>query len=287
MNLAEAIREFFRTKPGPAHSLQDLYAAFPDAHEHSIRGRIYENLGKHFRRVGRGLYIAMAGEATCIVAEGAALEEVRKLSSESVDALITDPPYPWLDKFSKRATTSWLRMQYAFERSEVDLALGLELYRVLRKGAHAFFFVPAETGTTRPHINRMVDLLEKCGFVFRKRFIWDKVSPGMGYSGRARHEGILFLTRGKGKRQPCDLTVPDVLPFRAIPPRRRQHPCQKPLELLEALIRFATRAGELVLDTFAGSCVTGLAALGLGRNSICIEKDSAVLLHALPLEQTT
>lgn len=286
MNLAEALRQFLRRAPGPVH-VQDLYAAFPDAHEHSIRGRVYENLGKHFRRVGRGLYIAMAGEAACIVAEGDALEEIRKLPSESVDALITDPPYPWLDRFSRRATTSWKRLQYAFERSDVDPTLGLELYRVLREGAHAFFFVPSETGTTRPHINRLIALLEKCGFVFRKRFIWDKISPGLGYSGRARHEGILFLTRGTKKRQPCDRTVPDVLSFRAITPARRQHPCQKPKELIEALIRFATRMGDLVLDIYGGSCVTGLAALGLGRHSICIEKDPEVLMKALPLEQAT
>jgi len=280
VNLAEAIRTFIRARREPVH-IRDLYAEFPDALEHSIRGRIYENLGKHFRRVGRGLYVAVEGEATCVVVEGDALEEVRKLEGGSADCLITDPPYPWLDHFRERATTTWKRMRANFERREIDRDLGLELYRVLKEGAHAFIFVPAETAATRPHINRMIGTLERCGFVFQKRFVWDKVVIGMGYSGRARHEGIVFMTRGRTKRRPCDLGIPDVLSHRAIDPRSRRHPCEKPQGLLGALIRFATMAGETVLDCFAGVCSTGLAALGLGRDSIMIEKDAAVLARAL------
>lgn len=280
MNLAEAIRQFIKAKKAPVH-IQELYAEFPEAHEHSIRGRIYENLGKDFKRVGRGLYVAVQGEATCIVVQGDALEEVRKLDTESIDGLVTDPPYDWIDQFREKKTTSWKRMECTFDRRDIDLDLGRELYRVLREGAHAFVFVPAETGTTRPHINRMIGTLENCGFVFRKRFIWDKLSIGMGYSGRARHEGILFLTRGTAKRKPCDLTVGDVIASRMIDPRRRVHPTEKPLGLLESLIRFATNVGEVVLDVFGGSCSTGKAAIKIGRNAICVEKDAAILERAL------
>lgn len=280
MNLAEAIRQFIRAKNTPVH-VQDLYAEFPEAHEHSIRGRIYENLGKDFKRVGRGLYVAVQGEATCVVLEGDAWDEVKNLDTESIDALITDPSYDWIDKFRNKKTTSWQRMSYQPERRDIDLELGRDLYRVLREGAHAFVFVPAETGTTRPHINRMIETLEKSGFVFRKRFIWDKLSIGMGYSGRARHEGILFLTRGTAKRKPCDLTVGDVIPSRMIDPRRRVHPTEKPLGVLDSLIRFSTKIGEVVLDIFGGSCSTGKAAIRIGRNAICVEKDLAILERAL------
>lgn len=280
LNLADAIRTFIR-KAGTAVHIRQLYAEFPEAHEHSIRGRIYENLGRDFRRVGRGLYVAISGDAACVVVHGDALEEVRKLDTESVDALITDPPYPWLDCFREHPTTSWQRMRAEFDRREIDQDLGMELYRVLREGAHAFVFVPAETGITRAPINAMIDRLEKCGFVFRKRFVWDKVSPGMGYSGRARHEGILFLTRGRRKRKPCDLSVPDVLTSRMIGPRRRRHPNEKPEALLEKLVRFATNVGETVLDVFAGSLSTGRAALAAGRNAILIEKSELHLENAL------
>lgn len=283
MTLIEAIRTLFRRLKGPVH-VQDLYAALPDEHEHSVRARIYERLGKEFKRVGRGLYVAIEGEAACLVVKGDAWEELPKLPSRVFDCLITDPPYGWLEGFVQQGTTR-RRMKWSFERREVDRFLAFEFYRVLREGAWAFLFVPAETAATRPHINRMIDTLECCGFVFRKRFVWEKGVNGMGYSGRARHEGILLLTRGRTKRRPCDLGVPDVLSHRAIDPRWRKHPCEKPLGLLGDLIRFATRAGELILDCFAGSCATGLAALGLGRNAVCIEKDPAVLEKALMLAQ--
>jgi site-specific DNA-methyltransferase (adenine-specific) len=280
MTLAQAIRDFFKATSGPVR-IQDLYAEFPEAHEHSIRARVYDSLGKHFKRIDRGVYVAVQGAATCIVVQGDALEEVKKLDSESIDALITDPSYDWLNKFREKKTTSWKRMPYDLECRDIDLDLGRELYRVLREGAHAFVFVPAETGTTRPHINRMVAILEKSGFVFRKRFIWDKLSIGCGYSGRARHEGIIFMTRGAAKRKPCDLTIGDVISVRMIDHRNRLHPAEKPVGLLEQLVKFATKVGEVVLDIFGGSCVTGKAALKLGRNSICVEKNAAILERAL------
>lgn len=279
MNLTEAIRDFFKTKNGPVH-VQDLYAEFPEAHEHSIRGRIYENLGKDFKRIGRGLYVSVHGEASCIVVQGDALEEVKKLETESVDALITDPPYDWIDRFRDKATTSWKRMTCKFKREDISRDLGLELYRVLKEGAHVFIFAPAETGTTKPHIDRMIVKLEKCGFTFRKRFIWDKVSPGLGYSGRARYEGILFLTRGRAKRRPLDLGISDVIQDRMIPPKKRTHPCEKPLGLLGQLVRFSTAAGDLVLDCYAGSCNVGRAAIKLGRNALCIEESAEILERA-------
>ena len=170
MTLIESIRKFILSKREPVH-IQDLYSELPDRLQHSIRARIYENLGRHFRRVGKGLYVAVEGEATCIVAEGNAWEELKKIPSLSVDALITDPPYPWLDKWVGQGT-SRPRMQYGFDRAEIDRTLGLELNRVLKDGAHVFIFVPAETATTRPHINRMIEILENCGFVFNRRWIW-------------------------------------------------------------------------------------------------------------------
>jgi site-specific DNA-methyltransferase (adenine-specific) len=280
MTLIEAIRTFFRRATGPVH-VQDLYAAMPDEHEHSIRARIYERLGREFHRVGRGLYVARdeSSDVTCVVACDDAWRALRDIPSRFVDAVVTDPPYPWIDKHIGKGTTR-PRMRWTFEKKEVDKDLGLEIWRVLKKGAHCFVFVPAETPTTRPHVERLIRLLESCGLRFNKRWIWDKVHPGMGYSGRGRYEGILFMSKGE-KRQPCDLSIPDVLSCPLIPASRRRHPTEKPVEVLKKIIRFATKAGELVLDPFAGSCSTGRAALALGRNSILIEKNEAILEGAL------
>lgn len=279
MTLIDAIRTFIRGKQEPV-SLQDLYAHLPDALQHSIRAGIYERLGREFTRVGKGLYVATEGEAACIVVHGDALESVRQLGTRSIDAVVTDPPYDWLDHFVEAGTTR-RRMDWKFERKDIDRELGLEIYRVLKEGAHAFIFVPAETATTRPHIEKLIKILEGCGFVFHKRFIWNKMVMGMGYSGRARYEGILFFSRGAEKRQPCDYAVPDVIDCPLILPKDRKHPCEKPVELLKALLHFSTKVGETVLDLFSGSCALGRAALALGRNAILIEKSAAVLEKAL------
>lgn len=54
----------------------------------------------------------------------------------------------------------------------------------------------------------------------------------------------------------------------------RIHPNQKPVELLEYMIRTYTEPGQTVLDNCAGSCSAAVAAARSGRNYIMIEKDS-------------
>ena len=51
------------------------------------------------------------------------------------------------------------------------------------------------------------------------------------------------------------------------------HPTQKPVALIEEIIKTYTNPGDLVLDSAAGSCTTAVAAMNTGRNYICFEKD--------------
>ncbi len=52
-----------------------------------------------------------------------------------------------------------------------------------------------------------------------------------------------------------------------------KHPTQKPIELLDRIIRSSTQEGDLILDPFLGSGTTSIAALAVGRRSIGIEQD--------------
>lgn len=65
----------------------------------------------------------------------------------------------------------------------------------------------------------------------------------------------------------------DVLRFASDKQRLRLHPTQKPLALMEYLIRTYTQEGEIVLDTFMGSGTTGRAAKNLGREFVGMEKE--------------
>ena len=57
----------------------------------------------------------------------------------------------------------------------------------------------------------------------------------------------------------------------------RIHPTQKPVPLIERLVRATTLEGDLVLDPFAGSNSTAIACIMSGRNYLTIEKDSAMV----------
>lgn len=51
------------------------------------------------------------------------------------------------------------------------------------------------------------------------------------------------------------------------------HPFQKPLSLMERLVRIYTNPGDIIIDPFCGSGTTGVAAVGLGRKFIGIEQN--------------
>jgi DNA modification methylase len=78
----------------------------------------------------------------------------------------------------------------------------------------------------------------------------------------------------EGTRYPLD-----VLPFPQV--NRPLHPTQKPVELCEYLIRTHSNPGDMVLDFCAGSGTTAVAAIGLGRPWLAMEKDPDIYLTAM------
>ncbi len=65
-----------------------------------------------------------------------------------------------------------------------------------------------------------------------------------------------------------------ILPFTVLSPTHVLHPTQKPVALMEYMIRTYTNPGDLVLDNCMGSGTTGVACMNLGRRFIGIEKDT-------------
>ena len=62
--------------------------------------------------------------------------------------------------------------------------------------------------------------------------------------------------------------------FNVVPNRKgKVHPTQKPVELLEYLVKTYTNVGDVVLDNCMGSGTTGVACRRLNRDFIGIEKD--------------
>jgi len=65
----------------------------------------------------------------------------------------------------------------------------------------------------------------------------------------------------------------DVWTFKTVQAYKGKHPCEKPQEMLEHIIRTSCRNSSVVLDPFAGSGSTGVAALKLKRSFLGIELD--------------
>ncbi len=201
-----------------------------------------------------------------------AVEWLSTLADASVDLVITDPPYESLEKHRKIGTTTRLKVSKASSNQWFQIfpnerfeTLLQEMYRVLKKNSHFYLFCDQETMFV------IKPIAEKVGFKFWKPIVWDKVTIGMGYHYRARHEYILFFE--KGKRKLNDLGVPDILQSKRV---YRGYPTEKPVDLLEVLISQSSTEGELVMDPFFGSGSTLVAAKKLNRNYIgCDISDAA------------
>ena len=112
--------------------------------------------------------------------------------------------------------------------------------------------------------------------------IWDKkrtTSPFRGLDYSPSTELILFAAKAPRERK---LTEPsrELLSFSPIDSRARVHPFEKPQELLRFLIKQSTFQSHMVLDPFAGSASTLIAARSLGRKSLGFELDEERFLGA-------
>ncbi|MGO1297584.1 MAG: DNA-methyltransferase [Vibrio sp.] len=204
-----------------------------------------------------------------------AVQWLMSLATGSVDLMITDPPYESLEKHRKIGTTTRLKVSKSSSNPWFDIfpndrfeALLKEVYRVLKPNAHFYLFCDQET------MFAIKPIAEQVGFKFWKPIIWDKVSIGMGYHYRARHEYILFFE--KGKRKLNDLSIPDILTFKRV---YRGYPTEKPVGLLETLIKQSSCEEQIVVDPFFGSGATLVAAHNLNRHYLGCDLSEAAHHH--------
>lgn len=179
---------------------------------------------------------------------------LQDLPPESVDLVLTDPAYASLEKHRAIGTTTRLQSWFPVFPNGRYVTLFAHLYRVLRKDRHCYVMCDSET------MFIIKPVAESCGFRFWKPLIWDKKAIGMGYHWRSQVEFIMFFE--KGSRQMNHRGWPDLLEAKRV---RGGYPTQKPVELLQRIIENSTDAGDIVIDPFAGSGSTGIAANLCGR----------------------
>lgn len=198
------------------------------------------------------------------ILHGDCIETMRELPENSIDFILTDPPYlvNYRDRDGRTilndTTAHWLKPAMR------------EAYRVLRQDRVAIMFY----GWSK--VDAFFAAWKEAGFrpvghlVFRKAYC--SKSRFLSY----QHEQAFLLAKGKPPlpKQPLD----DVLdmPYSG----NKLHPTQKPVTALTQLIRSFSLPGETVLDAFAGSGSTCAAALLTGRRYIGIELDDAYYAQA-------
>lgn len=195
---------------------------------------------------------------------GDCLEILKTLPNNSVDMVLTDPPYG-IDFQSNRRGG-------CFEKILNDKTPFVEfiqhLPRILRPTGCVMIF----TRWDKQQV--FIDELIKYGLKPKNILIWDKVVHGMGDLKRAfgsRYESIIFLAnnefRFNGKRPT------DIVQYMKINSQHLIHPNQKPVALLEYLIKKCTKPNATVLDCFMGSGSTGIACLNTNRQFVGIDLD--------------
>lgn len=108
---------------------------------------------------------------------------------------------------------------------------------------------------------------------FQHAVIWDKTrrGPGMGWQYRRDYEFVLLFEDGDRLTWHREgQAVSNIVRFRPIN-GGINHPNEKPVQLPQHFIENHSRPGDLILDPFAGSGTTGVAAKALGRRAILIE----------------
>lgn len=206
------------------------------------------------------------------IGEGDCLRLMTRLPAESVDAVITDPPYGI--SYRPRRTMGkpnhpWRRMlgdngfDPAFQASWLTQA-----YRLLKPDTHIYVFcADYQLGAVR-------SLVAEAGFHLKRTLVWEKNMWTMGdCRGDYGHQTELIVFAHKGRRELTRPRIGNVLHFPKVPARRMQHPTEKPVELIRLLIRKSVPDGGLILDPFAGSGTTGVAATLEQRRSLLLEAD--------------
>ena len=212
---------------------------------------------------------------------GDALEEMDKLIKESVkvDAIITDPPYniskknnfpTMLNKYGRQANRTGI--DFGEWDKGFDLYGWLDVaYKLIRSGGTLFFF------NSWKNIGEMAKYAEKLGFEAKDMFRWEKTNP-MPRNRDRRYivDFELGVWAVKGKKWTFNRLDPKFQRPKYVGSTvssNRLHPTQKPVELMEMIIRIHTNKGDLVLDPFVGSGTTGVACKNLNRDFIGIELD--------------
>ena len=200
------------------------------------------------------------------------LQLMKKMNDKCVDLVVTDPPYKVISggrPHLKGQPSGILKLNDGkiFEYNDIAPELWIpEVYRVLKDNTHCYIMVNTLNLENYLHICR------ETGFGLHSVLCWERnnVTPSRWYMKNC--EFTLFLRKGKAKAI-NNVSSKMIHQFDNIL-GNKNHPTEKPVELMKYYIANSSNPGDLIFDPFCGSGSTLIAAKELGRIYIGCEIDT-------------
>ena len=209
--------------------------------------------------------------------KGDCLELMRGMGTESIDLIVTDPPYKVATGGVPNETNNVILNKnrpkgILTEHSQLIKIIPKfsdwipECYRVLKNGSHAYFMINSS------NLIELANGIEKAGFKIHNILTWKKnnCTPSQFYMKNC--EFVIFCRKGKAKYINNIGDSKTVHEFNNIS-GKKVHPTEKPIELMKFYIENSSEENDTVLDPFMGSGSTGVACVNTFRNFIGIEID--------------
>ena len=198
------------------------------------------------------------------------MEGFKLLSDETVDWVLTDPPYECsTTRITKNGGKIWDSNFGEWDR--FFTAWVSEAYRVLKPNTGLVVFVPATRFET------LMLVCEEAGFKYAQPWFFEKMNPAPiireGYLQWAV-ENILYVQKGSPKLHITNHGKShNVFRHPIVGKSDRIHDTQKPIDLMLDLVEIVSAPGDTILDPFSGSGSAGIAAVSRKRHYIGFEKD--------------
>lgn len=215
---------------------------------------------------------------THLVATEDAIRWLRTLPAGSVDHMLSDPPYSsgGFNESQRRSGSSqsksmpWLQGDALWTLAMAHLLreVALEARRVIKPGGTMSLFSDWKM------VPVFVSVVESAGWRWRAQIVWDKMNFGHGRGWMPQHEMVLHFADASTRYVKC---VPNVIRCARVPNASREHPTQKPVDLLCALLAPVVEPGThaVIADPFAGSGSLIEACQRLGLTAWCCDADPA------------
>jgi DNA modification methylase len=222
---------------------------------------------------------------------GDCIEEMKKLPDNSIDCIITDPPYNWshknkIDRIAFKKGSIKRRKSVDMNFGEWDYQSEKELEEFTEKWILESMRILKPTGSiyvfySKEEIIFLKRAIEKFGGYWKSEIIWHKTNPTPNFRKRSyisSIEAIGFAVKNKGEFTFNFKTQKEMHNFLESGicqgKERTKHPTQKPLWIVKHFIEVSSNKGDIILDCFAGSGTTAIACLKTNRKFIGIEKES-------------